>query len=313
MYKVSDFIKWALTHAKLSSIPENALLPIPRRSCGAEPWQYLFGSVRVKTTQATLDRYYDDYYSVNGYTRARFDELTADWDRNGYATDCQGLCDAYLTYECGEKTDINADMDYRLWCTDKGRIEDINRGWVIGEAVFRANSAGKMNHIGWICGFMPDGEPLVVEARGIAYGVVVTRLSRRDFTHRGLMTAKFDYSAADKPQEEKPMEPIVLKRTSPMMQGDGIRLMQQALNALGYTDDAGRQLDEDGKCGSCTMQAVQRFANSHTTIPAEHTPEPEAPVDEPTTLDPVMQFELGKEAEYTVCVFRTADLEEMMA
>gem|GEM_PF-6492304 len=108
------------------------------------------------------------------------------------------------------------------------------------------------------------------------------------------------------------MEPIVLKRTSPMMQGDGIRLMQQALNALGYTDDAGRQLDEDGKCGSCTMQAVQRFANAHTTIPAEHLPEPEAPVDEPATLDPVMQFELGKEAEYTVCVFRTADLQETM-
>jgi hypothetical protein len=25
-----------------------------------------------------------------------------------------------------------------------------------------------------------------------------------------------------------------------------------------------------------------------------------------------MQFELGKEAEYTVCVFRTADLQETM-
>jgi hypothetical protein len=297
MYKVKDFIKWALTHVK----------------GGAEPWNYLFGSVRVRTDQATLDRYFENHYKSQ-MTRERYDQLTADWPRDGYATDCQGLLDAWLTYEAGVPTDINADTNYRLWCTDKGKIGDINRGWVIGEAVFHYTGT-RMDHIGWICGFMPDGEPLVLEARGIAYGVVVTRRSRRDFPHRGLMTAKFDYNAApDEPQqEEKPMEPIVLKRTSPMMQGDGIRLMQQALNALGYTDDAGRQLDEDGKCGSCTMQAVQRFANAHTTIPAEHTPEPEAPVDEPTTLDPVMQFELGKEAEYTVCVFRTADLEEMMA
>ena len=295
MYKVNHFIRWALTHAK----------------GGAEPWNYLFGSVRVKTDANTLDRYYENHYKSQ-MTRERYDQLTADWPRDGYAPDCQGLLDAYLTYECGDQTDSNADMNYRLWCTDKGRIGEITRPWVIGEAVFRMNDAGRMTHVGWICGFREDGEPLVVEARGIAYGVVVTRLSKRDFTHRGLMTAKFDYSAADKPQEEKPMEPIVLKRTSPMMQGDGIRLMQQALNALGYTDDAGRQLDEDGKCGSCTMQAVQRFANAHTTVPVEHVPEPEAPVDEPATLDPVMQFELGKEAEYTVCVFRTADLQETM-
>ena len=306
MYKVSDFIKWALTHVKLSSIPENALLPIPRRSCGTEPWNYLFGSVRVRTDRDTLNRYFENHYK-NQMTRERYDALTADWKEDGFATDCQGLLDAWLTYEKREPTDINADMNYRLWCADKGRIDEVGRAWRIGEAVFRANAAGRMTHIGWICGFLPEGEPLVIEARDIAYGVVVTRLSRRDFTHRGLMTAKFDYNAApDEPQEEKPMEPIVLKRTSPMMQGDGVRLMQQALNALGYTDDAGRPLDEDGKCGSCTMQAVQRFANAHTTIPAEHTPEPEAPVE----IKPIMQYTKGDHGEYTVLVFNTADLPE---
>ncbi len=288
MYKVNDFIHWALSHAK----------------GGAEPWHYLFGSVRVKTDKATLDRYYENHYKKQGMTRERFDEITADWKASDYATDCQGLLDAWLTYEQGEETDINADMNYRLWCTDKGRIGEITRPWMIGEAVFRMNDAGRMTHVGWICGFREDGEPLVVEARGIAYGVIVTRLSRRDFTHRGLMTAKFDYSAADKPpQEEKPMEPIVLKRTSPMMQGDGIRLMQQALNALGYTDDAGRQLDEDGKCGSCTMQAVQRFANAHTTVEITPAPEPE----ESVKFEPEFVLPLG---EYTAMYFRTEDLPE---
>ena len=300
------FVCWTLLHVAPSSIPVGAVLALPRAGCGVDPWNYLFGSVRVRTDQATLDRYFNNYYSKHGYTRERFDALTADWPRDGYATDCQGLLDAWLTYEAGEATDINADMNYRLWCTDKGRIEDINRGWVIGEAVFRANAAGRMTHIGWICGFMPDGEPLVVEARGIAYGVVVTRLSRRDFTHRGLMTAKFDYSAADEPQEEKPMLPIVLSKTSPMMQGDGIRLMQQALNALGWTDDAGRPLDEDGKCGSCTMQAVQRFANAHTTVSSEHAAEPEAPAE----VKPILQYKMGDHGELTTRIYRTVDLPE---
>lgn len=64
MYKVSDFIRWALTHAKPSTIPAGAKLPLQPVECGVDPWQYLFGSVRVQTTQATLDRYYKSYYRV---------------------------------------------------------------------------------------------------------------------------------------------------------------------------------------------------------------------------------------------------------
>lgn len=44
-----------------------------------------------------------------------------------------------------------------------------------------------MTHVGWICGFDSDGTPLVVEARGLRYGVVVTRLDTRPWTHRGIM------------------------------------------------------------------------------------------------------------------------------
>lgn len=48
MYIILDFIRWALTHAKPSTIPAGAKLPLPLAECGAEPWQYLFGSVRVQ-------------------------------------------------------------------------------------------------------------------------------------------------------------------------------------------------------------------------------------------------------------------------
>lgn len=244
MYNVHYFIFWALTHTNE----------------GSEPWHYLYGSVRVKTDKATLDRYYENHYKKQGMTRERFDEITADWKPTDYATDCQGLLDAWLTYEQGEETDINADMNYRLWCTDKGLISEITRPWVLGEAVFMANSAGKMTHVGWVCGF--DGaEPLIVEARGIAYGVVITRFYDRRWTHRGLMTKKFDYTE----------EPAVIKfeLTVPMHIGMEYAKMQDVLNAAGFTDDAGNALESDGKWGKKSQQAFDKFVAYYA-----HKPEP---------------------------------------
>ena len=267
MFRASDFIKWALTHAKPATIPSGATLALPVDECATEPWEYLFGSVRVMTTQATLDQYFKNYYSKQGYTRARFDELTRSWDRHGYATDCQGLCDAYLTYECSEPTDINADMNYRLWCTEKGAIAEIERPYVVGEALFHSNG-DRMTHVGWICGFDRDGEPLAVEARGIAYGVVVTRLDGRSWTHRGLMTKVFDY------------QEVVMVNfgevTSPMQTGMTYAKMQDVLNEAGYTDYEGKPLDADGKWGRRSLSAFEKMIADY----APPCPEPE-PVPEP--------------------------------
>lgn len=291
MHNITDFIRWALTHVKPATIPSGAVLPLPLAECGVEPWQYLFGSVRVKTTQATLDRYFEQHYCKQ-MTRARFDELTRSWDRHGYATDCQGLLDAWLTYDRAEPTDINADMNYRLWCTDKGLISEITRPWVIGEAVFRANAAGRMTHIGWICGFMPDGDPLVVEARGIAYGVVVTRLDGRNWTHRGLMTKKFEY------MEEHEM--VDFNVTKPIHSGEVYLAMQKALNLAGYTDANGSTLEEDGKWGNKSQQAFDALIADY----AENA-EPDGNDAPAAEVEPKIMFPFYK---YTVCVFDSNDL-----
>lgn len=261
MYSIQRFIQWALARVQKDSVPANAALALPADQCGSEPWQYLFGSIMVETTQATLDNYFINHYS-NQMTRPEFDAITNSWSRDGYATDCQGLLDAWLTYWEGVSTDINADANYRLWCTDKGRIDELLRPYRIGEAVFRADDAGRMTHVGWICGFSTDG-PLVVEARGIRYGVVITRLSKRSFTHRALMTKKFDYS------EGIVMEPIKLTLTSPLMRGEAILALQYALNELGYTDQSGVPLVEDGKCGIRTLYAVGQFAKNQLEASAD--------------------------------------------
>lgn len=301
MYKILDFIRWALTKVKRDSIPKSARLLLPVAECGTEPWEYLFGSVRVVTNQATLDRYFNEHY-YKQMTRAKYDSYTKNWSRTGYATDCQGLLDAYITHECGEKFDWNADMNYKYMCEEatRGAISEINRPYVVGEALFmKNNDTGKMSHIGWVCGFLPDGEPLVVEARGIAYGVIITMFSERPWKYRGLMKGKFDYS--EQPVLYPRMEPQQLSVTNPAIQSEAILHLQQALNGLYYTDDDGNRLTEDGKCGQRTMQAVRAFANAHAVIPA---PDPvEVPV-----LPPVAgRLDFNSEG-LTVCVFKSADL-----
>lgn len=264
LYAIKDFVAWALSHALASTVPDDATLPVPRSSVGTEPWHYLFGSVRVATNKSTLDRYFTNHYQKS-MTRARFDQLTSDWKSTDYATDCQGLLDAYLTHVIGETTDINAQMNYAGWCTEKGKISDIDRPFVIGEAVFEYNGT-KMNHIGFICGFASDGTPLAVEARGIAYGVVVTRMDKRKWTYRGLMTKKFNYT-----KEEEGM--LVFEVRKPMLRGEGYLKWQIALNAAGAKDNNGNALEEDGIWGSLSQQAFDAFTEAHAPKPVPVEPE----------------------------------------
>ena len=257
MTNVLDFIRWALTHVNPNTVPSGAVLANGTASnIGTEPWHYLYGTVKSKTTVERIEERWRNHYSKT-WTREAYDRATADMQSDDYATDCQGLLDAYLTYVQGEKTDVNADYNYRKWCTGKGKISEIERPYMLGEAVFMANSRGKMSHVGWICGLDSDGELLVVEARGLSYGVVVTRLEDRPWTHRGLMTKKFDY------KEKEPMA-TKFEVIKPMLKGDGVKAMQNALNVNGYTDDNGNKLVEDGKWGSKSQAAFRKLLEAHT-------------------------------------------------
>ena len=257
MTNVLNFIRWALTHVNPDTVPSGAVLANgTAANVGTEPWHYLYGTVKSKTTAERIEERWRNHYSKT-WTREAYDRATACMSPGDFATDCQGLLDAYLTYEFGEKTDVNADYNYRKWCTGKGKTSEVERPYELGEAVFMANSRGKMSHVGWICGTDSDGEPLVVEARGLSYGVVITRLEDRPWTHRGLMTKKFDY------KEEQPMA-TKFEVIKPMLKGDGVKEMQKALNVNGYTDDNGNKLVEDGKWGSKSQAAFRKLLEAHT-------------------------------------------------
>ena len=258
MTNVLDFIRWALTHVNPNTIPSGAVLVGgTATNVGAEPWHYLYGTVRTKTTPSRIKERWENYYRSHGWAKESYDNATSGMQPDDYATDCQGLLDAYLTYELGEKTDVNADYNYRKWCTGKGKTSEIERPYELGEAVFMANAKGRITHVGWICGLDSDGEHLVVEARGLSYGVVVTRLADRPWTHRGLMTKKFDYKG-DEPMATK------FEVIKPMLKGDGVKAMQNALNVNGYTDDNGNALVEDGKWGAKSQAAFRKLLEAHT-------------------------------------------------
>lgn len=266
MYNVYDFISWALTKVDPTTILKSAEFPIPKDQCGTDPWHYLFGTVRVHTNAYWLNDRYENYYKGHGYTREQFDEITADWKPTDWATDCQGLLDAWLTYEQEDKTDINANMNYTNWCTDKGAIKDIDRPYVIGEALFMQNAAGtKMTHVGWVCGFLTDGTPLAVEARGIKYGVVVTKVPTRGWTHRGIMTEKFEYN---KPE----VKPYIFSLQRPYLTGKECSLMQDTLNRLGYRTGGGDMLEVDGKWGPLSQSVLETFVELNSP---EQPPQPE--------------------------------------
>lgn len=246
MKNAIDFIVFALTHAKSESIPEGAQLPIEVEECGSEPWEYLYGTTGHKISQSLLDERFEHYYKSKGWTREAYDIATENWVAlRRRATDCQGLLDNFLG------TDVTANYCYSAWCTEKGSIADIERPFEIGEALFFRNKDGRMTHVGFVCGFL-NGEPLAVEARGIRFGVVVTKFSDRPWTHRGLVTEKLSYD------KEYRNEPLVLEVKSPMIQGESIMNLQKALNALGYYCGI-----PDGKCGRVTMNGIREFAVRH--------------------------------------------------
>lgn len=197
MKNVIEFVKWGLTHVKKSSVPSKAILPIDRSLVGsAGEWEYLFGTTGRKVTQSLLNSKYSSYYKKNGWTRAEFDAATKGWVAAGkIVCDCQGVEDYF------SKADTNARGNYARYCTDKGLCSAIKRPYVLGEAVFNGKTTSSISHVGWVCGFMPDGDVLVMEERGLSYGFVVTRMSKRSWKYRGLMTKRYSYSNADKQPE----------------------------------------------------------------------------------------------------------------
>lgn len=55
MTNILDFIRWALTHVNLNTVPSGAVLANGTvTNVGAESWHYLYGTVRASVTLSRI-------------------------------------------------------------------------------------------------------------------------------------------------------------------------------------------------------------------------------------------------------------------
>ena len=77
MKNVSEFIRFALSHADPATRPIGAKIEFPVGDDGI--WEYLWGTRGQIVTQSLLDDRYKSYYKKNGWSRAEFDSITKNW------------------------------------------------------------------------------------------------------------------------------------------------------------------------------------------------------------------------------------------
>lgn len=169
--------------------------------------------------------------------------------------DCQGLAEGYINDKRGTKINVRARDNYASWCDPKGSGKIPDQYKIPGAAVFIHNGS-YISHVGYLTEpvdkYKPSGDWWVVEARGVMYGVVKTKLSARGWNRWGLMTKYFSYDGVPDAQEPE-LGSRILKKG---MSGEDVKAMQSALIALGYSCG---KYGADGDFGSGTEKAVRAF------------------------------------------------------
>lgn len=168
------------------------------------------------------------------------------WDCNGMA---EGLYKDYTGIDINTKARYN----YSQWCDPKGTGEIPEQYRVPGAAVFiHSSSSGYITHVGYLDEPTGDGDWYVIEARGVMYGVVRTRLSERGWNRWGLMTKYFEYDG----EYEAPEAELGARLLKRGMSGDDVKELQELLMQLGYELP---RYGADGDYGDETVSAVTAF------------------------------------------------------
>ena len=171
--------------------------------------------------------------------------------------DCNGLAEGIYEDATGINIDSKARYNYSQWCDPKGSGRIPAKYRVPGAAVFWGDSASSIHHVGYLWkpvnAGSPGGDWYIIEARGVMYGVVKTRLYSRNPNYWGWMTKYYDYSGSSAKVPDTSSEPRILRNG---MEGDDVKALQTNLIRLGY--DCGRW-GADGDFGDATEMALKSF------------------------------------------------------
>lgn len=215
---------------------------------------YLDLSIKSEKSAWKPNGWYYTQYSGSQRTKALY------WrDHAKRVFDCQGLSEGYYEIQTGECVNTKARYNYQQWCDPKGSGMIPAAYRVPGAAVFWGNKASDIHHVGYLYKPVEAGNPsadwYIIEARGVMYGVVRTKLYERKPNFWGWMTKYFDYSA-ESPTVHPSGSLLGNRILKNGCEGEDVKELQTNLVRLGY--DLGKW-GVDGDFGYATEMAVKKF------------------------------------------------------
>lgn len=232
---------------------------------------YIMGATGQDPKKWSTGSWWFTQYSGSQKTKALYwrEHAARVWDCNGLA---EGLYKDYAGVDINTKARYN----YSGWCGEKGKGMIPAAKRCAGAAVFWGDSASSIHHVAYLYkpvdASKPTGDWYIIEARGVMYGVVRTKLSARKPNFWGIMDKYFDYGdTADYVPTEPALGERILKNG---MEGSDVKAMQEALIALGY--DCGKW-GADSEFGDATEFALRAFQEGHGCgVDGEYGPESHA-------------------------------------
>ena len=229
-----DYIQWCLEH-----------------KCG-----YIMGAYGQDPKKWAADSWWFTQYSGEQRKKALY------WRENApLVMDCNGLAEGCYLKETGVNINSRARNNYSSWCSPKGSGKIPAAYRVPGAAVFIHNGS-YISHVGFLSkpvdADRPEGDWWVIEARGVMYGVVKTKLNSRGWNRWGLMTKYFDYLEAG--QGDAPKYEFGHREMSKGDTGADVKALQEALISLGFSCG---KWGADGEFGSATRSAVVAFQTAN--------------------------------------------------
>lgn len=201
-----------------------------------------------------------DWYFSGQYSGARLKQALY-WRENARRVwDCNGLAEGYYKEMTGVNINTRAMYNYASWCDPRGTGMIPAARRVPGAAVFK--KSGEIHHVGFLSepvdAQKPGGDWYVIEARGVMYGVVRTRLLSGGWNCWGLMTKYFDYEATDTgaPRPNVNLGGRLLRRGA---SGEDVQDLQRILMDLGYGLP---RYGADGSFGAETEAALRKLQAS---------------------------------------------------
>lgn len=178
--------------------------------------------------------------------------------------DCNGMAEGIYELYSGTCINSKARHNYAEWCDPKGAGMIPVERRVPGAAVFWSDSiAGKIHHVAYLYKPVKEGDPAgdwyIIEAKGVMYGVVKSKLYSRKPNFWGYMSKYFDYSGEPAPTPTNLGDRELKKGCK----GADVKELQADLMKLGYKLP---KYGADGDFGSETEKAVKAFQrDNHLT------------------------------------------------